>query len=204
MQKSAVASTALSFLLIAGCSSGPAPAAKKKKEEKAEPVAALKAFFAMYRHAVTWGGPGIQAHKLESINLTDVPAKDGKYGAWRCLFVSPTKGTAKSYTYAVKDAQGLYKDVFAGHEERFNATGTSSPYNVQAIKKDSDAAYETAVKKSADYIRKNPGMPVMVQVEKVRQFSNPVYRIIWGTSVSTSNYSIYVDASSGEYLSTMH
>jgi hypothetical protein len=31
-----------------------------------------------------------------------------------------------------------------------------------------------------------------------------VWRVIWGESVSTSNFSIYVDANQGKYLDKMH
>jgi hypothetical protein len=45
-------------------------------------------------------------------------------------------------------------------------------------------------------------MPVSYLLEG-GEFPNPAWRVIWGTSVGTSNYSIFVDASLGDYLRTM-
>ncbi len=64
--------------------------------------------------------------------------------------------------------------------------------------------YKTALKKSAEYVKKNPGMPINFQLELTPRFTNPCWRVIWGESISRSNYSIIVDASTGEYKQTMH
>ena len=67
-----------------------------------------------------------------------------------------------------------------------------------------DAALETALKKAVDYEKKHPGKPISVQLEKVKKFQDPVWRIIWGESVGTSDFSVFVDASTGEYKETLH
>jgi hypothetical protein len=73
-----------------------------------------------------------------------------------------------------------------------------------AIKVDSDEAYQTALKKGAEYDKKNPGKPIILLLEANNQFPDPSWRVIWGESVGTSNFSIYVDASTGGYLETIH
>jgi hypothetical protein len=191
-------------LLVSSCSSGPAPqTAQKKAPEKPEPVGALKAFYRAYQQARTWS-PDIEVLRVESVNMNTLPAAEGKYPAWRTTFVSTSKRGAKTYSYSVIEAEGLYKDVFAGHEEAYaGPRGQTSPFSHQAFKIDSDAAYQTALKKSEDFVKKHPDLPVFMVLEKVKEFGNPAWRVYWGTSIATSSYSVYVDASTGDYLKTM-
>jgi hypothetical protein len=95
--------------------------------------------------------------------------------------------------------------VFAGPDESWSGPrGQQQPFLVQAIKVDSDEAYETAAKKSADYIKKNPDKPVSFLAEFTNRFPDLAWRVIWGDSVSTSDYSVFVDATTGEFLSRAH
>ena len=68
---------------------------------------------------------------------------------------------------------------------------------------DSDEAYATAVKNSEDYIKKNPDKPVMFLMELGKRFPDVTWRVIWGTSVGTSDYSVFVDGTR-QYLERMH
>jgi hypothetical protein len=47
-------------------------------------------------------------------------------------------------------------------------------------------------------------MPVKLLLEKTQRFPGPAWRVYWGESVSTSAYSVFVDANTGEYLATGH
>ena len=111
---------------------------------------------------------------------------------------------ARSYTYTVEESSGnLHKGTFAGPEQSWSGPrGKQTPFLMAAVKIDSTAAHETAMKKSAEYVKKNPDMPISYLLEG-GEFPNPAWRVIWGTSVGTSNYSIFVDASLGDYLRTM-
>ncbi len=195
------------LLILSSCSSSSTPKTaekKAKKEEKAEPVGAMKAYYRIYQSARTWAAD-VDGLKMESISLNSMPGKEGLYPAWRMTLVSQSKRGAKSYTYSVVAAEGLYKDVFAGHDEAYaGPRGQTAPFPIQALKIDSDAAYQTALKKSADFLKKNPDLPVHMVLEKVKEFGNPVWRVYWGTTINTSNYSILVDASTGDYIRTMH
>jgi hypothetical protein len=63
--------------------------------------------------------------------------------------------------------------------------------------------YQTALKHGADYAKKHPDMQISFIMEKIPEFPDPAWRVIWGESPSASNFSIYVDASTGKYLRTM-
>jgi len=60
------------------------------------------------------------------------------------------------------------------------------------------------MKKGAEYDKKNPGKPIIFLLEANNKFPDVSWRVIWGESVGTSAFSVFVDASTGGYLETMH
>lgn len=192
--------------LLTGCSEEPKKAAETAKEPAppaAEPVSAQSAVHQMFMKARAWA-PDVKPFRVSAMNLQEVKSDGGKAGAWDGTFVSESRGRSRRFTYSVVElpASNLHKGVFAGPEDSWSPGGQNAPFIIQALKTDSTEAYQVAVKKSAEYIKKNPNMPIQILLEKTKRFPNPAYRIIWGDSVATSNYSIFVDASTGEYLQT--
>ena len=61
--------------------------------------------------------------------------------------------------------------------------------------------YEAAVKKAADVVKKSPDLPISIMLEYTKRFPQPAWRVFWGESVSSSKYSLFYDAPTGEYLS---
>ena len=144
---------------------------------------------------------------IKSVDLDDKHmCKEGKCWAWSVNLVSPSKGKLKNFTYSVIEAEGnLHQGVFANLEENFRGSrGQERPFLMQALKKDSTDAYKTAAAKSVDYMKKHPDVPVTYEISYTPKHGQPAYRIIWGESVSTSAYSILVDAATGEYAETLH
>ena len=189
---------ATALLILAACSSAPPEAAKKPEPKVVEPVSAKKAFYLVYGAARMWA-PDVQPARLESMPVEGITPKDGKYGAWRVTFVSQTKGKVKIFTYSVIEASAsLHEGVFAVGEEAY--TGNPRQFYVQAIKIDSDAALKTAEEKSVEYLKKNAAKPVFMQLEFTKLYPEPAWRVLWGDSVSTSDHSIYVSSSTGDYL----
>jgi hypothetical protein len=193
--------TVASMLLIPGCSDAPQPA-EKKEVRPPEPAKGRTALYQMYNAARGWSAD-VQVLWLKSIDLPEVKRERGKAAAWQAYFVSPGSGRARSYTYSVIESVGnLHQGVFAGLEES-GTHGGGTPFLIAAVKTDSDEVYQTALKKAADYEKKNPDKPISFQLDKTDRFPNPAWRVIWGESVGTSNFSIFVDASTGLYLQTM-
>lgn len=203
MRLSLTTSATLTLLFVCGCSEAPQQA-EKKETAPPEPIKGRTALYQMFNVARGWA-PDVQVLRLQSIDLPDVKRERGKAAAWSAYFVSPERGRARSYTDSVIEAEGnLHKGVFAGLEENWSGPhGASTPFLIAALKTDSDEVYETAVKKAADYEKKNPDKPISFLLEKTDQFPNPAWRVIWGESVGTSNFSIFVDATMGTYLQTM-
>ena len=59
------------------------------------------------------------------------------------------------------------------------------------------------MKKGADYAKKNPDKTITFLLEQTDRFPNPAWRVVWGETVGSSSYSIFVDATTGEYLRTV-
>jgi hypothetical protein len=199
------AGTAL-ILLLAGCSDAPKIAEKKAPPPAAEPVTGQSALYKMYQVARTWA-PDLEVLKMVSMQMPDVKAEPGKAPAWEATFVSVSRGKARSYTFSVVEGEGnLHKGVFAGIEEGWSGPrGVTKPFTIQAVKTDTDAAYKEALaNKGADYEKKNPGKPITFLLEKNNKFPDPSWRVIWGESVGTSNFSVYVDCSTGAFQEIFH
>lgn len=206
MKQFAIAIGCAICLALAGCSETPTKtAATKKAEEKPpEPVTGRDALYKMFSAARAWSAD-VQVLKLNSINLPEVKAVPGKAAAWQVTFISPAKGRARSWTYSVVEGEGnLHKGVFAGLEEPWSGPrGVTKPMIIQAVQTDTDQAYKTALEKGAAYDKKNPGKTISFILEAGNKHPNPTWRVVWGESVSTSNFSILVDASTGLYVETM-
>lgn len=195
-------------LLLTGCSETPttAPVAKKEPEKPPEPISGQSALYKMYQVARSWA-PDAQVLKMNSIALAEVPTVPrGKAAAWQATFASAARSQARSYTYCIVESQGnLHKGTFAGLEEGWSGPrGITSPFPIMAVKIETDTAYETALKQGADYEKKNPGKTISWLLEKQNKFPDPVWRVIWGESVGTSNFSVIIDASTGEYKEKLH
>ncbi len=204
MKKLALIAGSLLFALLTGCSSE-TPAPQKKAEEKpAEPVTGRQALQSMYIAARGWAAD-IQIVSVTSVPLSEVKATPGKAGAWQATFVSASQSKARRYTYSVVESEGnLHKGVFAGLDQSWSGPSLSAkPFPFAAIKVDSDEAYQTALKKGAEYDKKNPGKPITFVLEANSKFPDVSWRVVWGESVGTSNFSVFVDASTGGFLETL-
>jgi hypothetical protein len=140
--------------------------------------------------------------QLKSIPLSGVKAEPGQSGAWQAIFVSAAAGRARTYTWCAIELEGnLHKGVFAGPDESWSGpSGASQPFPAIALKVDSDEALKTAIAKSEDYVKKHPNTPVIFLLEQNRRFPDLTWRVLWGESISTSDYAVFVDASTGELL----
>lgn len=191
------------LLVLVACSEAPKPAQKKEPPPPPEAVTGRDAFFKIFGPARAWA-TDVQPLELISINLPEVTSEPGKAGAWQATFVSVSKAKKRVWTYSVVEAAGnLHKGVFAGLEGSYSPTGLVQPWLMAALKTDSDEAYKTALTKAAEYNKKNPGKNITFVLQKTKKFPNPAWRVVWGESVGTSNFSIFVDASNGLYLETM-
>jgi hypothetical protein len=190
-------------VLIVSCTS-PAPQKAKEPEKPPEPVGAQYAFHQTYLSARTWA-QDLEILRVRSLPLAAVKSLPGKSPAWEVTFVSPSKARARTYTYSVIEAEGnLHKGVFSGLEENWTGKrGQNTAFVVPAFKIDSVKAWEVAAEQSKPYMAKNPDTTITFWLEKTPRHPNPTWRVVWGMSPASSNYSIYVDATTGAFLERM-
>jgi hypothetical protein len=188
--------------VLVSCSSEP-PKKAKEPEKPAEPVGGRYAFHQVYVSARTWA-TDLELLRVRNLPLENAPSAPGKSAVWEVTFVSPGKARAKAYTYSVIESENIHKGVFGGLEETYSGPrGQATTFPIAALKIDTVQAWETAAEKSKEYIAKNPDKPITFLLEKTPRHPNPAWRVIWGTSVASADYSVYVDASSGDYLEKM-
>jgi hypothetical protein len=194
------------FLIIpVACSEAPTREPEKSAQPVAppSPVTGRFAFQRMFMQAKGWAADA-QPLNFSGIHLNQVPPEPGKCGAWQGTFISQQKAKARTYTYSVVDTGGIREGVLAGREEAWSGPrGQQQPFNPQALHVDSDEAYSAAVKESTDFIKKNPDLPVLFLLEQTPRFPNLAWRVIWGETLGSSRYSVFVDASTGRYLQTL-
>ena len=192
-------------LLFSACSEAPKSPETKAPKKLPEPLTGRQAFQMMYPQARIWAVDA-QPLELRSINLSLVKPEKGKTGGWQAIFVSPSLGKSRAYTYSAVEAEGnLHEGVFAGTAQDYAVgRGSSQPFLSAALKIDSDEAYDIAAKNSTDYIKKNPDKSISYLLEHNKRFPDPSWRVIWGESVSSSDYSVFVDATTGMFLERMH
>jgi len=191
-------------ILMTACSEAPKTAEKKATAKPPEPLTGRQAFQRMYPSARAWA-PDALPLELRSIHMPQVSVAKGQAGAWQAIFVSASRSRSRMYTYSAVEADGnLHEGVFAGIEESCSPHGQSDPFEIAAITIDSDQAYDAAAEKSADYIKKNPDKPIMYILQRTRRFPDLTWRVIWGQSEAASDYSVFIDATTGKYLEKMH
>jgi len=193
-------------LVFGSCSETPPNRTGQEKTpaHPAAPVTGRFAFQRIYIQARTWAADA-QPLRLVSFNLKEVPSEGGKCGAWQALFASAMRGKARTYTYSVVESAGnVHEGALAGREEPWSGPhGQERPFLQQALRIDSDEAFTTAVKASPDYLKKKSKGKVLFVLESTPRFPNPTWRVLWGETIGTGDYSVFVDASTGRYLQTV-
>lgn len=193
-------------VFLSACSEAPKQQQAKQEEPKKapEPITGRNAFFKVFVAARGWA-PDVQCLSVSSIPVEDVKSTPGKSGAWQVTVFSPSKLRKRTYTWSAVESEGtLHEGVFPGQEEAVNPNAKIRPFLVAALKTDTDAALKVAEEKSADYMKKHPGMRINYLLELTDRHPSPAWRVIWGDSVGTSGHSVFVDATSGAYLETRH
>jgi hypothetical protein len=196
----------LSLTIFIACSEAP-KSEIEKATQNSPPPAPVTGRFAFQRMIIQAKGWAVDAQplKLSGLFLKQVPVEPGKCGAWQATFVSAQKSKARTYTLSVVEIGGIHEGVLAGREETWSGPrGQEHPFNPQALHVDSNEAYATAAKESADFIKKNPHLPVVFLLEQTPRFPNLTWRVFWGETIGSSHYSVFVDASTGLYLQTLH
>ena len=184
--------------LLNACSDTPVA---KAPEKPLEPLTGRQAFYQTYPVARTWAIDA-QPVRVRSLELNELKGDGaGKAAAWEVMYASQTKGRSRVYTWSAVEAEGnVHKGVFASQEEAWRPGGADKPFLIQALKIDTPDALKTAIEHSATYFKKGDTKPrPKFALEYTDRYPDPSWRIYWGDSVSTAEWSVFIDATTGEY-----
>ena len=187
-------------LLLAGCSDTPTETKATEPEKPSAPLTGRQAFQSTYPAARGWAAD-CQPFRIRSLNLREVPSEDGKAGAWEITYISQARAAARVYTWSAIEAEGnLHKGVFAGQQQSWGgSSGQEKPFLAAAIKIDTPEALKTAIEESGDYLDKPGKKPaVTFLLESTSRFPDPTWRVLWGESVGSAEYWVFIDASTGQ------
>ncbi len=193
------ASTFSVVLLLCSCSESPKPASSGNSEKSAASAGAVSgktAFWEMYKSAHAWA-TDLTPLSLESKTLPGVKNDSGKAALWIATFGSPRKHEARTFTYAVAaHSPDVVKGVTVGHAISWGGPRHDAlPFATSDFSVDSDAAYQTALAQSADWVKKHPDKEASLALGNASRFDGPVWYVLWGDS--KSGHSVYVSAKSG-------
>jgi hypothetical protein len=189
------------LLLTVACSSGPAEVASTEKAvEKAPaeaPVTGKTAFWEMYKLAHGWAAD-LQTLYLKSGELEGVTAKPGEAALWTVMFVSPTKNTAREFTYRAITQGTAHKGVGSGPEQPWGGSvPKAQAFGTADMKLDSNEAYDKATEEAKAYVKANPDKKVSFYLGKESRFPAPVWSVLWG---GDKGVSVIVNASDGSII----
>ena len=188
------------FLFLAACSDTPTTETKAP-ERVSEPLTGRQAFQMTFPSARTWASD-CEPIRIRSFNVENPKSKDGKAGVWEITYVSQSRGRGRVFTWsAIDSGESLHKGVFGNLEQAWSGPqGQDRPFATVAIKTDTPEALKTAIARSAEYLDKPGKKPeVNFMLESSTRFPNPSWRVFWGQTVSSAEWSIFVDASTGQY-----
>jgi hypothetical protein len=194
MRKLFVATLAIAFL--AGCSSEPPkPAPAEKPKPKApEAITGTSAFYKCYIAARGWAQDA-QPFRLESEITGDFKGRDGKAGSWRAGFASLAQHSVKPYTWSNGELSPGVEDTYSP------ANASTTVFNIQFLKVDTDKALETAQKHGGDkLLEKEPDTPILYVLDWNRQKNELTWHVIYGTDRVSAKLRVAVNASTGEFL----
>jgi hypothetical protein len=187
----------LAILSLSACSDAPVA---KVVEKPAAPLTGRQAFYQTFPQARAWAADA-QPLRIRSMELKELKADPGKSAAWEVTYASLSLGKSRVYTWSAIEAEGnLHKGVFASHEESWRAGGAEKAFPIQALKIDTVDALKTAIAHSDAYFKNGQNKPTAkFDLEDTARYPDPVWRVYWGDSVSTAQWSVFVDASTGQY-----
>jgi hypothetical protein len=192
----------LSLILLLSSCSDTSTETKKEPEKPPAPVTAQSAFLYTYPAARAWSGDSLPI-RIRSINLADVPAEPGKAGAWEISYVSASRQEARIFTWsAIEASETLHKGIFGAKPQAWSGSGgQEKPFMASDFHIDSPKALETATPAAKVYLEK-PGTKPAINflVELTPRFPDPVWRVMWGESAGSAEFTVFVDATTGKVV----
>ena len=192
----------VAFLLSSSCSDAPKEEVKKEAPAKPPaPITGRQGFQSTYPSARAWAQDAMPI-QVRSMNLESVKSEPGKAPLWEVTYVSATRSKMRIFTWSAVEEGNLHKGVFGAIEDSWGGpTGQDRAFESITIQMDTPEALEKAIAESGEYLKK-PGdkPPVTYLLHLTPRYPEPVWLVLWGTSVGAAKHSVTVGASSGKFL----
>jgi hypothetical protein len=184
-------------VLLSACSDAPV---KKAPEKPPEPLTGREGFYKTYPAAHLWATDA-QPMRVRSMELKELKAEGGKAAAWEVTYASETKGRSRVFTWSAVEAEGnIHQGVFGSQDEAWRPGGPDKTFPIQALKIDTPDALQTAITHSVTYFKNLGTKPhPKFLLEFTARYPDPVWRVYWGDSVSTAEWSVFIDSATGDY-----
>jgi hypothetical protein len=198
---------ALSVVMLAlliGCSSESNKSAEPAKPETKGPelITARSAFQKVYVAARGWNVDA-KPYRIDAVATSDGNGHDGKWAVWRGSFASPSRRSAKAYTWSGSAADGApSRGINPGTEDSYSPSNSSTQvFDMAFLKIDSDQAMATAQKHGGDKVlEKAPDTPVIYVCDWNHNTNELVWHVIYGASREGAKLTVAVNASTGEFI----
>lgn len=190
--------TLAAFALLAGCSSTSVETKTEPKPEP-EPRTGRLALQSTFPSARGWA-PDCEPLMARNLHLQSRPAGEGKAYAWEVTYVSPRSGSQRTFVWSSIEGEGLNEGVFGGPPQSWRA-GSQPTIAMSALKIDTPEALAAASENAKSYLDKaGDKPPVTYMLEYVPRYGTPVWRVMWGLTPGTSEFTVFVDAGTGKVL----
>ena len=190
-------------LLFAGCDQGTQSVSADRAVQPTTPQTESGRFALqkMIPAAHMWSADA-QPMLLQSEVLKNTDGHDGKAGFWRSTFASPGRGKAEPFTWSGMSSADSPRGVNHGTEDTYNAANRSMrPFDLNFLKIDTDKAFEVAQQHGGKQLmEKDPKQTVRYLLDFDTMTTQLRWHVIYGSSQSTSQLTVLVDASSGAFL----
>ena len=207
MNRFTIAVLLLGILIFAGCSSSPQKSAETKQPEKAaapkttEKATGREAFQKMFPAGRGWIADA-KPVRMESQSTSDADGRDGKSAVWRVVFASPARQKMRAFSWSGSTASDLDPGISHGNDDSWTPSNTSTtPFDTNFLKIDSDQALATANKHGGDKVlKKDPKLVVQYLLDWDPRKQQLVWHVIYGTSRNSATAVIDVDATKNDFL----
>jgi hypothetical protein len=191
------------MLFLAGCDDSPQKVSADKANHPSSPQVESGRFALqkMIPAARMWA-PDAQPVMLQSEVLKNTDGRDGKAGFWRSTFASPGRQKVEPFMWSGASTPDSPKGVNHGTEDTYSSANRSMrTFDLNFLKVDTDKAFAVAQEHGGKQLmEKDPKQTVRYLLDCDATSSQLRWHVIYGSSESTSQLTVLVDASSGVFI----
>jgi hypothetical protein len=136
------------------------------------------------------------------MSLDSVKSEPGKAPLWEVIYVSQARSKMRIFTWSAVEEGNLHKGTFGAIEDSWaGPSGQDRPFDPMLVQVDTTEALEKANKQAEEFL-KRPGVKPAISylLHLTPRYPEPVWVVLWGTSVGAAKHTVTVGATSGKVL----